>query len=173
MRGQRKPTKMKILEGEPNKKRINYKEPTPEGKTTNPKFLNHWAKNEWKRIVPELDRLGLLTLIDRASLAAYCQSYGRWVQAENKLNKLIAEAEKDNKDPASAFFVGNKYGGLSKNPLLTIINECLSQMHEYLTEFGMTPVSRSRITTQPDPDKVDPMEELLSKKPADYPMSER
>lgn len=161
MRGQRRPTKIKILEGERNKNRINYNEPEPEGKTTAPSFLNKHAKSEWRRLSGELERLGLLTRVDRSSLAAYCQVYGRWVDAENRLNKLVSEAVEAGKDPASAFLVFTLKGGVSKNPLLTVINDCLTQMHEYLTEFGMTPVSRSKITANPKPKETDPIQDII------------
>ena len=32
-----------------------------------------------------LDEIGLLTQVDRAVLAAYCQAHGRWVEAGRKL----------------------------------------------------------------------------------------
>ena len=44
-----------------------------------------YAQDEWKRIAPILYRLGILTEIDPAVLAAYGQSYGRWLQAEVEL----------------------------------------------------------------------------------------
>ncbi len=31
--------------------------------------------------------MGVLTTVDRAALAAYCQAYGRWVEAEEKLKE--------------------------------------------------------------------------------------
>lgn len=37
-----------------------------------PDILNGVALNEWNRVVPELERLGLLTIFDRAILAQYC-----------------------------------------------------------------------------------------------------
>lgn len=42
---------------------------------------------EWKRIAEALNRIGLLTQVDRAALAAYCQAYGRWMEAERKLTE--------------------------------------------------------------------------------------
>jgi phage terminase small subunit len=37
-------------------------------------FLSEAAKAEWRRLTPELHRLNLLTILDDAIFAAYCQS---------------------------------------------------------------------------------------------------
>lgn len=39
---------------------------------TPPDILNGVALNEWNRVTPELERLGLLTIFDRTILAQYC-----------------------------------------------------------------------------------------------------
>jgi P27 family predicted phage terminase small subunit len=38
-------------------------------------------------------RLNLLTIIDRAALAAYCQAWGRWVEAEDNIQRFGAVIE--------------------------------------------------------------------------------
>ena len=50
-----------------------------------PEHLSPAAQAEWRRLAQSLQQDGLLTQVDRAALAAYCQSYGRWVEAEQKL----------------------------------------------------------------------------------------
>ncbi len=35
------------------------------------------SKAEWKRLAQEMHRLGIISQLDRAALAAYCQAYGR------------------------------------------------------------------------------------------------
>ena len=158
-----RPTQIKILEGEKNKNRINYNEPQPTGKTTSPKFLNRHARNEWRRVVPELERLNLFTKIDRASLAAYCQAYGRWVETEFKLNELTAKAIESGGDASNAFLLKTQAGNVIISPLLSVANRCLEQMHTFLIEFGMTPVSRTRISTVNKAETGDALEDLLSK----------
>jgi phage terminase small subunit len=37
-----------------------------------------------------LYELGVITMLDRAVLAGYCQAYGRWVEAERKLKETPA-----------------------------------------------------------------------------------
>lgn len=152
-----RPTALKILEGEPNKDRINLREPKPKlGRPTCPMHLNGAARYEWRRIVPELEALGLLTQIDRAALAAYCQAYGRWVIAERKLNELSSmSADK------MALLYKTTNGNLIINPLLSVANKAMEHMHKFLTEFGMTPASRSRITVNPSGSE-DPLDKLLS-----------
>src|SRR3989304_6916661 len=84
-----KPTHLKLIEGNPGKQKLNRNEPKPRPVApTRPEWLLPEAKREWTRIVPELERLGLLTIIDRAALAGYCQVYAQAVAAE----KALAEA---------------------------------------------------------------------------------
>ena len=52
--------------------------------------LNTAAAAEWRRIAKTLQQHGVLTTIDRAALAAYCQGYARWVEAEEKLKETPA-----------------------------------------------------------------------------------
>jgi P27 family predicted phage terminase small subunit len=46
-----------------------------------PRWLGVMARNEWHRIVPELERLGFLTVIDLGTLEIYCDLYERWRRA--------------------------------------------------------------------------------------------
>ena len=81
MRGRKpKPTHLKVLEGNPGRRPINGAEPKPAGDLpTCPAHLGPSAKAEWKRLARDLNRIGLLTMADRAALAVYCQSWGRWM----------------------------------------------------------------------------------------------
>jgi P27 family predicted phage terminase small subunit len=97
----------------------------------------------------QLYDLGLLTQIDRAALAMYCQAYGRWVFAEQKLRdeqRLLLRSPTD---------------APIQNPWLSIANKAMRQCHSLLAEFGMTPSARARVPAG-EPPKIDPFDELLS-----------
>jgi P27 family predicted phage terminase small subunit len=76
--------------------------------------------------------MGVLTPIDRAALAAYCQAYGRWVEAEERLRE-------------TPMLFKTPSGYVQQSPWLGIINKQLEIMGRYLVELGMTPASRSRV----------------------------
>jgi P27 family predicted phage terminase small subunit len=140
---------MKILHGDKHKDRINLSEPKPaRERPTCPKHLSKEARKEWHRIVPELESLGLLSKMDRAALAAYCQAYGRWVEAQENL-----------RDEGTLYETAR--GNVITNPRLWVANKALEQMHKFLTEFGMTPASRTRISTGGFGEDEDPMEAVL------------
>ena len=101
-----------------------------------PDHLNEEGLREWGRISQELLKLGLITQIDRAALAVYCQAYGRWVQAERKIANL-GDAGLEAETPS-----GYKQIGV----WLQISNRAVEQMHKMMAEFGMTPSARSRVT---------------------------
>ena len=148
MKGRKpRPTNIKRLEGV-RTDRINENEPEPgPGKVTCPSFLSKKAKAEWRRIAPELTRLGLLTPVDRAAFAAYCQTYGRWVEVETLLlNKGV--------------LVKGAKGQIITSPLLWISTSAMKQMLKFGVEFGLTPSSRSRLVGTA-PGERDPLDELL------------
>jgi len=134
MRGRTsKPTALKHVDGNPGKRAINGAEPKPPGdKPTCPAHLSPTAKAEWKRIAGTLNEIGLLTRIDRTVLAAYCQAYGRWVEAEKKL----AETPPLLKTPA---------GYVQASPWIGIANKQVELMVKLMAELGLSPSARSRL----------------------------
>ena len=128
-----KPTSLKLLAGNPGKRPLNRREPQPERRTPQcPRQLTPSAKREWRRISKELASLGLLTRIDRAPLAVYCQAWARWLECEDRLRK-------------HGVVVRGADGTPVQSPYFRIANEAMKQMARMLIEFGMTPSARSRI----------------------------
>lgn len=215
-----KPTHLKVLEGNPGKRALNKHEPKPAVKVPScPRHLVGEAKKEWRRISRELITLNLLTEVDRAALAAYCQAWARWVYAEERIARLI-ELEAQAKSQAgelvekakaqlqalaseSAYLKELGMMGASEKidqrlaemtaeiatlnsalanvtgvaglvavtdkgyshatPWIQISNLAVKQMKAFLTEFGMTPASRTRVVV-PKAEEADPYEEFRKRK---------
>lgn len=133
------PTNIKLITGNPGNRPIPKNEPRPHSrKPTPPAHLNADAQEEWARIADELDALGILSGLDRAALAAYCQAYGRWAQAERALAKMSNQAD--------GLIIKTQSGNMIQNPLVGVANKAMSDMMRYAAEFGMTPSARSRVS---------------------------
>jgi P27 family predicted phage terminase small subunit len=146
-----KPTVLKRLAGNPGKRTLNPNEPDPrrdDVAPSPPRHLSREAKREWRRVVPELHRLGLLTRIDTAALEAYCEAYATWVDATKRVRE-------------QGMVFNSPNGWPVQNPYLSIANQAAKEIHRWLVEFGMTPASRSRVSVERK-DEKDPYEDLLS-----------
>lgn len=129
-----KPTKLKILAGNPGRRPLNTNEPKPKPISPKcPSWLDKEAKKEWKRVAPELERLGLLTIVDGAALAAYCQAYSRWKRAEELVKK-------------EGLVVATESGYLMPHPAVKIAEKSMQLIRGFCTEFGLTPSSRGRMS---------------------------
>lgn len=141
-----KPASLHVLHGNPSKKpmaalldeAVRPKVEIPEC----PGHLTTEAKDEWARITVHLEQLGLISQIDRAALAAYCQAYGRWVDVEGKIAILNAE----DRDGVAGMIGDTPSGYKQISVLLQISNRCVEQMEKFLRHFGMSPAARSRVT---------------------------
>jgi P27 family predicted phage terminase small subunit len=137
------PTQLKLLRGNPGKRPLRTDEPQPEIAANVPEpppFLTGYAADEWWTIAPELHRLGLLTIIDVAPLAAYCHAYGQWRMAAESLARM------QNNDPLmNGMIIKTKYGDAAQNPLVYVVRKAAADMVRYAGEFGLSPAARTRI----------------------------
>lgn len=145
-----KPTAVKKLEGNPGKRELNEKEPKPKKKAPRcPAWLEEEAKKEWKRMSKQLEDLGILTEVDMAAFAGYCQAYSRWKDAEEFITK-------------HGTIVKTPSGYWQQVPQVSIAQTYLKIMHKFCEQFGLTPSSRSRIVSEVDAaDEDDLMEFIL------------
>lgn len=145
------PTALKILAGV-REDRVNSAEPTAQGSPSPPAWLKDEALEEWRRISPQLVSLGVVGKIDEAALAVYCLTYSQWLEAEEKIKEFGA-------------VVATASGGVKINPWVTIANKLKSDMLKFLSEFGLTPSSRSRLSINP-PESKDELAEFLKRRKA-------
>ena len=141
------PTNLKILRGNPGKRALPKDEPQPQAVCPDPPdILSKEGKKHWKIISKQLFDANVMTVLDTDALMLYCESYARWLESGKALQKeglLITQASHDG---------STTY--LKQNPWLMIQQKSFDQMKAMLTEFGMTPSSRTRVRTvdkkQPD-----------------------
>jgi len=156
-----KPTRLKILNGEPNQDRINKNEPIPpSGKVSMPAILKGAARHEWKRIYPILEKMQLISPADRSALTACCIAWGTVVECQNQLNKLRDAAVKAGKEPANAYLMKNDEK-LIRNPLLTIRSQALAEYNTFAAKFGLTPSDRGKIE-MPTDTREDELDDFLN-----------
>jgi P27 family predicted phage terminase small subunit len=142
-----KPTHLKLIQGNPGKRKLNKHEPQPtRGELPDPPdYLNDDAKDEWKRVAAELYHSGVLTKIDHTTLAAYCQCFGRWMQAERGIRAMAADNE------LHGLIHRTTKGEVVQNPLVRTARHAAADMMRYATEFGLTPSARARLEVGPTP----------------------
>ena len=128
-----RPDALNALEGDPGNRRRNTDSPKPKpGAPTPPHWLKAEALAEWGRIVPELDSIGLLSVVDRAALTAYVCSWATFVEC--------AEDIEDN-----GVMIRGRDGNSVKNPAVAMQRDALAQIKTWVTEFGLTPSARARM----------------------------
>lgn len=137
-----KPTAIRRREGNRGKRAWNHDEPVPPDLIPDcPEHLSDIAAAEWDRVAESLHAMGVLSAIDRAALAAYCQAWGRWVEAEARMAE-------------TPLLIRTPSGYPQQSPWLSIANKQLEVMARFMAELGMTPASRSRVNLGADPRMV-------------------
>jgi len=152
------PSNVHSLRGNPSKKPLHELLDDFQPQVEIPSCPPHlWAeaKKEWKRITPLLQRYGLVSKIDRAALALYCQTWARWVWAEQMLTRAQRDAARRMKDAddrgevytgGDGLTVPTPGGHVTYSPHWVIANKAMEQVHKFLHSFGMKPDARSAVT---------------------------
>lgn len=138
------PTALKQLKGNPGKKKLNKLEPKPKtGEPPVPRYLSKPAKREWKRLAKMLLKLGVLTVADGDALAALCEALVLWQQAKEEVRENGITIK------TTAATNGKEFQVTKRNPALAVMETQAKLVKSYLQEFGMTPSSRTRVSTNP------------------------
>jgi P27 family predicted phage terminase small subunit len=144
----KKPSAWRRMEGNRGKRAWNHAEPQPpEGTPDCPEHLSAEARAEWYRLVDTLVSMGVISIVDRAVLAAYCQAYGRWVEAEEKLKE-------------TPLLFKTPSGYVQQSPWLNGANKQMELMGRYMAEIGLTPASRSRIAIANPANEPEPIDKI-------------
>lgn len=131
------PAVIKELKGNPGKRPIK-EEPNPtKGAPKPPDDLKGEAYAEWVRIVPELDKIGLLSVVDRAYLVAYCESWAAFNESRESLHEYGP-------------IIPGRDGGMVRNPAAVVMKDALDMMLKYGSKFGLSPADRARLGRVPD-----------------------
>jgi P27 family predicted phage terminase small subunit len=142
-----KPTKTKSLTGNPGRRPLNENEPVPEeGVPDMPSGLSPSAQEEWHRIIPILKGMRVLTTAYSAAVAGYCQAYARWFEAEADISEhgsIIEEPIIRRRRGEDDEIAGYKR---KKNPAVAIANESMKIMRAFLSDFGLSPASLSKVS---------------------------
>ena len=137
------PTALRLLRGNPGKRPLPQQAVKPTPGADCPKILSPAARAEWKRLQPELLRLGLLTQIDRAVLAAYCEAWSDFLWAVNRIRQS-----------GRLTTAGN--GTLIPHPAVQIKRASMKLIKDLSAEFGFSPAALARIDlVAPDGDADD------------------
>lgn len=144
------PDNVRDLRGNPGKRRTSASK-TPVIETPNPpSWLKDEGLAEWRRVVPELKKMGRLAKMDRAILATYCSWWQDMVTLRAQLK-------------ATGTLVKGQKGEVVKSPLWQQHRDATKMVIVLAKECGLTPDARLRQATVPLPDtEMDELEYLLS-----------
>ena len=134
-----KPTRLRVLQGNPGEHRLNPNEPMPKPITPPPPpaHLHEIARELWIQVAERLCLAGLLSKLDLPLLEIYCESYFHYRQADDFI-----------KEHGPEFTVVNAKGQVQvvrEYPAVAVRRSCVAAMNKIGAELGLSPASRSKI----------------------------
>jgi len=137
------PSKIVELRGDPGKRGLPKGEPKPkQGIPDCPGFLSERGRACWHDLAPELDAVGVLTVLDAYQLGVLCDAWADFLDARDKIkgDKAIIETDSGYKLPS---------------PWVAIRNKARATFNQIAKEFGMTPAARTKINVEPKQEESD------------------
>lgn len=104
-----------------------------------PNWLSKTAKAEWKRILPQLLKIDIVSNLDLSNIAGYCQAYSNYRQATEAINasNLVIQAIDED----------SGYSYIKANPWVKIQTDSAAEMRRFADLCGMTISSRLKAAT--------------------------
>ena len=102
-----------------------------------PTWLRLEAKRIWRRLIPQIEAMGILGQCDRLVLARYCQAFAKWMEAEEFLAKN-----------GDMYAVRDKNGSVTDFRQYPQVNTAIRLSDHLLRiekEFGLTAAARANL----------------------------
>jgi P27 family predicted phage terminase small subunit len=113
----------------------------PSGAPTPPDFLDDYGRDDFARMVADIERLGLLSAVDQSALVIHATAYSRWRRAGDEMKKDLT--------------LEGAHGGLAYHPGVGIQERAERTMLAVEATFGLNPSDRSRLSaTEPPKDRL-------------------
>ena len=144
------PTALRMLRGNPGKKKANKNEPRPPaGEVQKPRGLSRAATAVWEELAPICIAMGTLTVADVRPFATLCE-----LQAT--LQRASAQKDEERYAP---FTTKVEDSSDEHSPVVVVVDAVLklerdtaNALRPYYALFGLEPISRARIQV-PKPEK--------------------
>lgn len=113
-----------------------------------PKELSFHARECWEGHAPELERLGLLTVLDGGAFRFACESYAMAVSALLEMRPKKKDGSPDRRSRQLQVVVDDKvHGGIKRHPAFLVYRQAVGDYRDWCARFGLTP--RDRINLRP------------------------
>jgi P27 family predicted phage terminase small subunit len=123
------------------------------------------ATEIWNDLAPELDRLGILSVLDTRLLARYCECYARWLHCRAWIQERGSsfptytyreEQTVDHLGNVKKIAQKRTLKNMIPYPQVAMYDRLLTQLGRMEDDLGLTPQSRARILNSlPPPNKLE------------------
>lgn len=162
----RKPTYLKVIQGTVRPCRTNLAEPKPARASGEPPpGLSAGALAAWGRLFPLLDRMGVVTEADGAALARMCECAAEMQAATESLARPVLDPDGTEVAPAGSLTYTTRSAAgvvmVRTRPEVATRAAAERRYQHWLTQFGLTPAARSRVSAVGEREKADPADEYF------------
>ena len=167
MRGRKpKPTSQQLSEGDPRKlgvhrleQKLEAEAKAPRGLPKCPAHLKGLARKTWKIWSEELERMNLDCRPDAQMLEACCIAYEAAIECYETIQKQGRLVAKRILDPQTNTLV---VANVKPHPAVAQMNAALMLLRAFCSEFGLSPVSRTRLAIDKPADGDDELLQILA-----------
>lgn len=108
-----------------------------------PRDLSPLERECWDLHAPELDKLGLLTVLDAGAFRFACQAYAIAVEAWRSMAVRKADGSVDRRRRGIEVVTEDHvHGGLRRHPGFLVWKQATAEYRAWCSEFGLTPSAR-------------------------------
>ena len=150
----RKPTSQKRLGGTLQPSRTNKQEPVPDvALPLPPDWLSERAVRYWGDIGAVLLNMKVVTSADGPALMLLTETLAEWAEARQAVHRI-----------GLVYEMPTESGALMRrpNPEVAQASDAMKRALRMLTEFGLTPASRSKVSALGDGEGSDPFAEMMN-----------